>query len=238
MIFPKLSYEKIVQENDKLRLDAQYSFVTVGDEMTDILIEPMVGAGFISVFNGGNSDKWFLDWAYDLAGTFIVKVKIVTVADEKERDFTVEVITKEVDALLSNDNDLFAYEPTIKKYLPVGKSSFTYAHRAAQSKILAYLDEQRIWKNDSSRYTKQDLASFDDQEFREQFRMWSIFQTLLIIFESSQVSSNDVFQEKRIEYEKEMRIHRNRSSLRLDGNDDGTLDPVPRNIRTTRMVRR
>lgn len=237
MIFPKLSLERIIQVDDKIRLNASQSFVTQGEVLEDVLIKPEASEDFISVFNS-NNEKWFLDWAYDVAGDKVVTVKLVTDLSEKEKEYQLEVISAEDDALLSSDNDLFPYEPTIYKYLPSGKSSFKYAHRAAQSKILAYLDEQRIWRADNSRYTKLDLVEIGGVEFKEQFRMWSIFQTLLIIFESSQVSGNDVFQEKRLEYEKEMRIHRNRASLRLDSDGDGIVDVLPRNIRTTRLVRR
>ena len=237
MIFPKLAYEQLVQVEDKTRLDASRSFATSSEVVEDVLIEPASGVGFISVFNA-DSKRWFLDWAYEDDGEKEITVRVVTDSDSKDRVFKINVISVENDALLSNDSDLFPYEPNIYRYLPSGKASFIYAHRAAQSKILAYLDEQRIWKNDNSRYTKEDLVTVEDAEFKNQFKMWSMFQTLLIIFESSQVSTGDVFQEKRQEYEREMRIHRNRSSLRLDSSGDGKLDVTPRNIRTTTLVRR
>jgi hypothetical protein len=237
MIFPKLNYEKEIQEGDKLRLNACQSFVNAG-EITDVLIQPSTGDLPISIFGNGHPENWFLDWAYDSEGEITIKVKVVTDLDEKEKEFTINVVSSEDDALLSSDNDLYPYEPTLNKYLPLGKSSFIYAHRAARDKVLAYLDEQRIWKHDNSRYTKEDLRDISDPEFKHQFKLWSLFQTLLIIFESSQVSKDDIFQEKRMEYEKEMRIHRNRASLRLDSNGDGNLDLQPRNIRTTRLIRR
>ena len=237
MIFPKLRYEKIIQENDKLRLDASQSFATASETIEDVLIKPEDTESFISVFNT-DSKRWYLDWAYDEDELKVVTVRVVTDNGDKEREFSLEVISEENDALLSSDQDLFPYEPNIYRYLPQGKSSFIYAHRAAQSKILAYLDEQRIWKQNSKAYTKEDLVNVEDVEFKDQFKMWSTFQTLLIIFESAQVSTNDLFQQKRMEYEKEMRIHRNRASLRLDSNGDGKLDPIPRNIRTTTLVRR
>jgi hypothetical protein len=237
MIFPKLNYERIVQVEDKLRLDASMSFTTKGEEITGVRIKPSELDGFIDVF-APHSENWFMDWAYSDAGEKLITVEVSTEDDTIEKDFIIEVVSTEDDALLSSDQDLYPYEPTINKYLPIGKSSFIYAHRAAQTKILAYLDEQRIWKHDNSRYTKDDLIAIEDPEFKNQFKMWSLFQTLLIIFESSQVSVNDVFQEKRTEYEKEMRIHRNRASLRLDSDGDGVLDIQPRNIRTTRLLRR
>jgi hypothetical protein len=236
MIFPKLNYEKIIQVEDKLRLDASMSFTTKGELITGVRIKPSENDSFINVYDS-NQENWYMDWAYSDDGEKLITVEVSTEDDTIEKDFIIDVLSKEDDALLSCDQDIYPYEPTINKYLPIGKSSFNYAHRASQSKIIAYLDEQRIWKSDNSRYTKEDLAAFEDPEFKNQFKMWSLFQTLLIIFESSQVSVNDVFQEKRQEYEKEMRIHRNRASLRLDADGDGIIDQ-PRNIRTTRLYRR
>ena len=237
MIFPKLSHESIIQVGDKLRFSAVDSFSTDG-QITEILINPddsqMVS---YSIFNE-DQERWFIDWAYQSSGEKTIILKVLVGIEEEEKEFTINVISETDDALLSKDSDLFPYEPNVKKYLPLGKSSFNYVHRAAQEKILAYLDEQRIWKNDNSRYTKEDLINIEGSEFKKQFNMWSIFQTLLIIFESSQVSRDDVFQEKRTEYEKEMRIHRNRASLRLDADGDGVADALPRNIRTTTLVRR
>ena len=69
-------------------------------------------------------------------------------------------------------------------------------------------------------------------------KFWSTFETLLIIFESIQVSNNDIFEDKRNEYEQMRNQARNRSELRLDANDDGELDSVPTDIRTLRMITR
>jgi hypothetical protein len=234
MIFPKLTLETTMQVDDKLRLDASLSFATSDSgTITDVEIKPSVSDSFISVFVQDEPEKWYLDWAYEADGTVNPEVRVTTDApDNRTKTYEITVLTEEEDALFSSDNDLYPYEPDILRYLPVGKNSFIYAHRAAQKKILAYLDEQRIWKEDRSRYTKEDIAD------KEEFRRWSLFQTLLIIFESIQIASDDVFQEKRQEYENEMRQARNRSSLRLDADGDGTTDITPYNIRSTTLVRR
>lgn len=230
MIFPKLSLETTLQVDDKTRLDASLTTAS-GETIQNVEIKPEASESFISVYNT-NSEKWYLDWAYETDGVKTVEVKVTTDLGDKTKTYSIIVLTEEEDALFSNDSDLFPYEPNLTKYLPRGKNTFIYAHRAAQKKILAYLDEQRIWKDDGSRYTKEDITD------KEEFNRWSIFQTLLIIFESSQVSNNDIFQEKRAEYEKDMREARNRASLRLDADNDGNTDEIPYNIRTTRLVRR
>jgi hypothetical protein len=239
MLFPKLSFETVMQTEDKLRLDASLSFGTDDENITDVLIEPEIGAGFISVYNNGNTQKWFLDWAYETNGFKDVSVQIVADSGNKTKTYiaAINVLDEDEDALLSSDNDLMPYEPDILNYLPKGKNSYIYVHRKAQERILAYLDEQRIWKSDNSVYTKQDLIDLG-ADIKDQFKQWSTFQSLLIIFESIQVSGGDIFQEKKLEYENLMRQARNRSSLRLDQDGDGVIDEVPYNIRSTRLIRR
>ena len=239
MLFPKLTFETVMQVDDKLRLDASRSFANDDENITDILIEPESGAGFISVYNNGNTSKWYLDWAYETDGFKDVSVQIIADSGSKTKSYmaAINVLDEDADALLSTDNDLLPYEPDILNYLPKGKNSYIYAHRKSQERILAYLDEQRIWKSDNSRYTKQDLVDLG-ADIQDQFKQWSTFQTLLIIFESIQVSGGDIFQEKKQEYENLMRQARNRSSLRLDQDQDGVIDDVPYNIRSTRLIRR
>lgn len=237
MIFPSLTLEKVLQVNDKTRFDASRSFVNNSETVTDVLIEADTGEGFISVFNS-DSDKWYLDWAYETDGTKNVTVRVITDVSSKDRAYTIDVITADDDSLFSSDSDLIPYETDILRYLPKGKNSYLYAHRKAQEIIIAYLDEQRIWNNDGSRITKEDIAAITDNEVRTQFNQWSTFQTLLIIFESIQVSSGDIFQEKKAEYMMLRDGARKRSALRLDLDKDDVLDEVPYDIRTLKMVRR
>ena len=239
MIFPSLTYENVNQVEDKLRFVATGSFVTQGETVTDVLIQPEASDPFISVFNS-DQDKWFLDWAYVTDGIKTVTIRVETdiTPAGRTRTYPMTVLTEEEDSLFSSDSDLFGYETDLRNYLPKGKNSFLYAHRKAQDLIIAYLDEQRIWKQNSERITKQDIAAITDDEVRYQFQQWSTFQTLLIIFESIQVSTDDIFQEKKDNYMRLRDQARDRSALRLDLNDDGRLDQLPYDIRTLRMVRR
>ena len=239
-LFPSMTFETVLQVDEKTRLDAGRSFVTDDEVIIDVLIQPSASDSFISVFNNGDSEKWVLDWAYDVDEFKDVAVQIVADSGSKIKTYMagVNVLTEDVDALLSTDNDILPFEPKIHRYLPRGKNSFIYAHRKAQERIISYLDEQRIWKDDRSRYTKLDLSTITDPEFKEQFKQWSCFETLLIIFESFQVSSGDLFQEKKLDYTALRNGARTRSALRLDQDGDGELDITPYDIRTTRMVRR
>lgn len=239
MIFPSLSLETVLQVEDKTRLDASRSFVNNGEVVTDVLIQPEASESFISVFNA-DSDKWYLDWAYIADGLKTVTVRVETdiTPAGRTRSYDVNVLISDVDSLFSGDSDLIPWETDILNYLPKGKNSYLYAHRKAQDIIIAYLDEQRIWKQDNSRITKEDIAAITNDEIRKQFNQWSTFQTLLIIFESIQVSNNDIFEDKKNKYEALRNSARTRSALRLDLNGDNTIDNIPYDIRTLRMIRR
>ena len=239
MIFPSLSLETVLQLEDKTRLDASRSFVTGGEVVTDVLIQPESAEAFISVFNA-DSDKWYLDWAYITDGLKDVVVRVITdiTPAGRDRTYQINVLTSDDDTLFSSDSDLLPWETDILNYLPKGKNSYLYAHRKSQDIIIAYLDEQRYWKADGSRITKADIAAITDDEIRTQFNQWSTFQTLLIIFESIQVSNNDIFEDKKNKYEAMRNSARSRSALRLDLSGDSVIDPVAYDIRTLRMIRR
>ena len=237
MIFPKLNLETVLQVEDKTRLNTSRSFVSDGT-ITDVLIEPETASGFMSVFNS-DQEKWYLDWAFETEGMKTVTVRVETDAPAtRDITYTVNVLSKTDDSLFSGDSDLVSYEPDILNYLPRGKNSYLYAHRKAQEVIIAHLDEQRIWNEDGSRISKDQIASITDDEIREQFKQWSTFQTLLIIFNSMQVSDNDIFEDKKRHYETLRNGSRKRSALRLDRDKDEVIDQNPYDIRTIRMIRR
>ena len=237
MIFPKLNLETVLQVEDKTRLNASRSFVSDGS-VTDVLIEPEAGAGFISVFNS-DQEKWYLDWAYQTDGVKTVTVRVETdTPSSRDITYSITVLSKLDDSLFSGDSDLVGYEPDILNYLPRGKNSYLYAHRKAQEVIIAYLDEQRIWNEDGSRITKDQIAAITNDEIRDQFKQWSTFQTLLIIFNSIQVSNEDIFEDKKRHYEMLRDSARKRSALRLDRDKDDVIDSSAYDIRTIRMLRR
>lgn len=240
MIFPNLTLETVIQVEDKTRFDASKSFISGDSEtITDVLIQPEASESFISVYNA-DSDKWYLDWAYVLDGVKTVIVKVTTDIDPvgRTRSYSVTCLTEEEDVLFSDDSDLISYEPDIEKYLRSGKSSFMNFHRKAQDIIISYLDEQKIWKNDNSRIRKQDIADITDTEVKDQFRQWSTYQTLLLIFESIKVSNTDIFDTKKENYKDLRNGARKRSALRLDLDGDMVTDSIPYDFRAIRLVRR
>lgn len=233
MIFINCSKEELVQVNDKTRIDVSNSFVS-GDSITDIEIEPESGAGFISVFNIDQS-KWFLDWQYSMDGVKVISVRATDGANTITQTFSLDVITEENDNLYSNDSQLFSIESELKRYLPPGKSSFTYLHRESQSRILAYLDRKRIWQDNGEPYSKTQINLFDE------LQKWSLYETAYIIYNDLFISVGDKFAQKINQYKALRNIERDRAAIRLDKNNDGTYtreDDVVQDLKSFRLVRR
>lgn len=235
MIFPKIKTDQLVQVSDGLRIDARKTIFRNLSDITDVEISPEDDNGspqYISVFESGDFDKWFLDYSYETAGEKTVRVKI-TLEDEsiKEAEKTVTVISEADDKLFSSDQDIAQSEPDILRYLPQGKTSFTFMHREAQRRILAYLDEQRIWKRDKERYTKDDIVDM------EEFVHWSRFLVLHLIYAAKIVSQDDFFSFKAEEYKALMVSARSRATLRLDSNGDGEVDTYVDRVSTFQVRR-
>ena len=207
MIYPKLNTESILQENDKTRLDASASFANLGDVIILIEIDPLGDGTFYDV----TTDK-YLDYAYSVSAVYNPVVRIngtdTTIAD-------IEVITATIDNLFSDDNDIRSHEDDILKWVREGRDSYLDKHRLAQSIILGELDKDGIWKDDGERYVSSDIV--DIQEFKE----WSKYLVLRLIYESLSNATDDIFHNKANRYRGEEVSAKKRSVLRLDSNGDG-----------------
>ena len=220
-IFPNLFTDPTVQVADRIRLDANQSFVSgEATSISLVRIKPSASDAFIDVT--GNR---YLDWAYSTDGDKTVTVEVTTDGSPVTKDFTVSVVTEESDKLFSFDADLIAYESEIHRYLPAGRSSFKYVHRSAQDRILKYLDEHRVWDKDGNRLTK--AAITDIEEVRD----WSKFMVLMLINENNSNQVDDLFSEKAALYKSMMVAARNRAALRLDRDGDGSTDEDIKDMR-------
>jgi hypothetical protein len=228
MIFPNLKLESIVQVDDKTRLDGQESYIT-NDEaaITLIEIEPETAAGFIDV----TEDK-YLDYQYATSGDKTVSIRITTDGAPTTITKQIVVISEVDDKLFSKDSDLVTHEPDILEYVREGRNSFLDVHRMAQTRIVAWLDEHRIWKTDNSKLTKDDLTDL------EEFSQWSKFLVLRYIYEGLSNATDDIFWEKRNRYMSLEEAARNRGALRLDRDGDGETDTTLVNMRSLNLVRR
>jgi hypothetical protein len=122
------------------------------------------------------------------------------------------------DSLFSSDSDLKRHESDILKWLPDDRSSYKYAHRRAQERILAFLDEKGYTDIYRNKYTIDSIVNIDE------VKEWSTFLTLRLIFQGFKNASDDVFGEKVNTYLDDEKEARNRVVLRLDVDGDGDVD--------------
>ncbi len=215
MIFINAVFDRLVQVNDKVRIDVSNSFYNQ-DQITDITIQPDPSTSPISVFSDYN-DKWFIDWAYSTEGTKLISVSATDGTSTVSQSFEIKIVTIEEDNLYSNDSELFNIETELKRYLPVGKSSFNYAHREAQERILMHLDRRRIWNDDGSALVKTQLK-------RDDVFKWSLYETASIIYTDLYVSGGDKFADKAKDYMTLRDYEKERSALRIDRDNSGEID--------------
>ena len=225
MIFAHIEVESVLQINDKTRLNASKSFSNTVGEITLIEIQPSGSESFFDVTNTG-----YLDWSYSTDGDHIATVRINSTELQSR---TISALSVADDNLFSNDSDIVAYEPDLLKWVQVGRNSFLDKHRAAQKEILNELDSNQIWKRDGSRYEASDIINI--QEFKE----WSKYEALRIIFDGISNAIDDVFKDKANKYAGLAVSAKKRATLRLDYNDDGTIDANEKtNIFTGELRRR
>jgi hypothetical protein len=221
MIFPILEIEDVVQTDDKTRLSATKTFVDKGgDDITKVQIKPDAALAFIDV-TGNSSKDWFLDYQYDTDGDKTITLEVTTGtgmgAVVVTKDFTLPVILPSDDKLLSSDKDLVKKEADILNWVADGKSSFINIHRAARDQILDWLDSVRIWRDDGSRLTKDDISVTDD------LRDLSTFLTLEQIFMGISNKVDDSFFIKARSYRSTANDLKGRG--RIQATFDGSGDP-------------
>jgi len=228
VIFPSLELEGIVQVFDRTRLNASKSFITPDEAIISLIrIKPEASGTFITV----TSNK-YLDWEYATDGIKVVTVEVTTDGVAVTKDFTLTIITKENDNLWSEDASLVDHEDDITKYIRSGRNSYLDKHRMAQERILAYLDERRIWDSNGDRLTKSSIT--DIQEVKE----WSKFEVLSMIMTSLSNAVDDIFSSRAEKYTELRNQARNRAALRFDSDNDGETDAVAYDMISHSMVRR
>lgn len=214
MIFPVLELEKTVQVNDRTRLDARKVYLTPDEAaITLVEIQPSASDVFYDV-----TSKKYLDWQYSTDGTAAVVVRVTTDGSPTTFSKNIEVQSEVDDKLFSSDSELLPYEPSILQWTREGRNSFLDVHRASQERILKYLDENRFWDEDGKPLTKEDVIDI------EEFKDWSKFMTLRLIFEGLSNATDDIFHQKALRYRKMELEARDRAKMRVDLNNDGTVD--------------
>lgn len=229
MIFPVLELEQVVQVDDKTRLNAKKTYATPDEaDISLIEIEPETGAGFFDV----TTDR-VLDYQYSTDGAKTVSLRVTTDGAPETLTRTLNIVTAADDKLFSTDAELLPYEPNILDWVRSGRNSFLDVHRAAQDRIISYLDEHKIWDVNGNRLTKD--AVVDIEEVND----WSKFLTLELIFEGLSNAIDDIFAQKKLRYSKMRQDAQNRAAIRLDRDGDGSLDDERiLNLRSVALKRR
>jgi hypothetical protein len=234
MYFGQILTDKIVQVNDRLRIDASKSFSNSSDAVVSVRIKPEATESFYDAFLASDpSDKayWFLDWAYGSDGTKTIELEITYGSGPTVQVFTkdIEVIAEAQDMLFSEDMDLIGYQHDVMKYLPHERSSWKFVHRTSQKEILDYLDEKGIVNEDGSKITKDQITD------KSEVRATSTFKTLRIIYESMSNAPDDFFMKRAWHWRKYEDAAILRCVERIDFNKDGdiTKDEVNSNLMIT-----
>lgn len=216
-VFAVLKSDDRVFEGDKIRFDGSESFIGStatfhGNNSHEISFDN--GVTWINI-----SQKKYLDYAFGTSGP---KTVLLRVRDQHDNTNTATKVITVLDLadqkLFSNDSDLYFYEPEIDAYLPKKWSSWNLVHLKAQEFILDWLDEIGAYKADGSKFT---AADFGDSQ---QVKQLSCYKTLEIIYEGNSNVVGDLFSIKRDKYRGLVLEKLNRSNLRLDYDDNGTID--------------
>jgi hypothetical protein len=216
-IFGDIKNEIYVQVDDKTRIDCSGSYVSKGSAaITLVEIQPFASAGFVDV-TGSSSNDWYLDYEYSTDGDKVVTLRITTDGAPSSFTSTISVLTSTNDKLLSNDSDLQLHEPDILKYIKEGRNSYLDVHRRARDLILDWLNENGHTDSNGAALTKTALIN------TEEFRKWSTYLALRLIFDGISNQVDDVFSFKAKRYDSFANEARDRAILRLDIDGSGTV---------------
>jgi len=225
MIFPVIECDDIVQVNDKFRILADKTYKTPDEAAwTKVEIEPETGIGFIDVTGDLTKPKpeknWFLDFQYDAAGAKTVTLRVTIGLNVVTETKQVVVLTEAADNLFSNDNLLKEIQEDVFRFLPEGRSSFKYKHRAAQNFILDWLWNNGYYKsigNGIEPYTKADVVDI------EYISDWATYVVLRMLYESNQSQGGDIFRQKASDFMNSEERAREKFILKIDTDGDGEL---------------
>lgn len=230
MLFPKADLDNLVQILDMFRIDAKDSFFTSGELLTEVNVYPdfinTPGTVF-NVYMEDEIDCWHLDWAYEIAGDYTVRIELKTATEDKSIDYIISAITEEDDNLLASDSDLYSYENELKERKLEGRNSWKYAHRKAQEEILQYLYKNGKYNKDGTPITKDQLKSESKLSF------WAAFEAMLIIFQDLKTSNSAAFNEKLVDYSEKRGDAREIYMIKIDSDKDGVIDEKDKGLEIT-----
>lgn len=245
-IFGQLHFDKVVQVCDCVRFDASKTLISTPDDLSNIETVSIAPNGVDFVEIKGIADTvapkdWFLDWVYEdltgaTEGVFNPILRITATEGRTiEKSGSICVLTEEQDKLFSSDQDLKVHESDIMKTLPEGYCTWNHMTRRAQTLILEWLDDQGYYLKNNEKVTKDSIL------VKEELREWSVYLTLMLIFQSQSNSVDDIFMEKSKYYEGQMAMSRKKYPRGIDWNKSGeieTQEHFTHEVGSTRLIRR
>ncbi len=161
-IFPFIEVGDVEQVDDKLRISGVKSFAAKDEAaISEIEIEPETSEGLISVFSS-NTKNWFLDWEYATEGMKTISIRVTTDGAPITVTKTISILSVADDKLFSIDDDLFVFETEILTFVPAGRNTFIYEHRAAQIQILEDLYRIGITDIFGDKLTKDSVVDVEE----------------------------------------------------------------------------
>ena len=236
MLFPNAIIDGLVQICDMFRVDASKSFHGSGEVLTEVNIYPDLvnkPTEFFNVYLEDCPEEWVLDWAYDTAGEYTIRVELKTASDMKTKDYTITAVTEEDDNLQSDDSMIYALESELKRYMPDGRNSWKYMHREALILMLDWMYRNGIWNPDGSKIEKSQLIG-------DKLSEWSKYETMVLIFQELKTSNIELFNEKIAFYEEQRDNARAIYKFEYDADKDGEVtdeDDHDRILRPTHFRR-
>lgn len=233
-LFPIIEADAVVQVSDKFRIYANQSFISgSAATISNVEIEPDSGAGYTSVYNLGDKEKWILDWAYTSGGDKTISVRLTdSLANQVTMSMVITCLTSAQDRLFATDADLKALEDDVLLYLPKGRSSFKYMHRKVQNEILDWIKDIGLRRRDGTEYDKDDII--DISEVKKLSIEWALY----LIFEDLVKRPDDVFDRKSKLYQDRKNEAMRKARLKLDYDQSGNLDKSEfYNLQSSRMSR-
>lgn len=227
MVFGILKSDEKVFTGDKIRFNAEETFAAPGVTIT--LYE-------ISVDNGSTyydiTAKKMVDWIFSSAGTKNIILKVTASSGVQTFPKDIEVLDLTAAKLFSKDNDLFAYEPDIYKYLPKKWSSWNALHYEAQKYILQWLDDKGVLDKNGESYGVDDILDI------KQVREFSMMKVIQLIYQGNSNQAGDIFSINAEKYTILVDEKAAKTYLRLDFNKNGELDPNEgTNLRSVGLIR-
>jgi len=225
MFFIDIDTEKVIQQNDRLRINLKKSAGTNDHPVvTKVEVKPEGAGSFVQVSDNMiplDNSRWFLDWEYATTGSKVITAKF-TFADLSEltKDMAISCISEVDDGLFSSDDDLKIHENDISEFMKPGKTSFKNFHRRAQTLIIEELDRKGFRNDDKTKVGKAQLLD------KYEFKGWSTFLAMRLIFESVSNAKDDIFRIKSQAYANCEKDAKDKAFLVYDTNKDGQLTEV------------